>query len=619
MGALEIATAFAVAVLFVWSCSNIRVDPLVWMGKVSGIAAVELRLLWFGLPLLVALVLAAKLRGGRAFPIASRFVCAAFAGLSSAAVAGGILAVLYRTPYGLGGVGGDTGVLITWADELKRGVAVSPLYPPLQTYLLAWISDFFDMPTAYAMKWFQIAGITVVGPFAYATWRLLLPPGWALGVGVVASLPLIEAYRQYPLLVLVVLVPLLVKFLDVLRRSPELAVDKVVQYAVLFGIALGALFLLYSGWFSWSAPGFMVATLIVFPWRRRWHRGALFCGIALVVLLLMSFQYLRGVLDDLPIRDDYVDFDATIQPAYIAMWRGGLPGELGVWPPMGELAGVGLYTVLLAIGVGVAVAFGRSHSLVLAVGPIMAGTWLLRFWHAKNMYQTKLVQLFPRTTAELHYCALIFTLFAIHLLIERARARADNESPLRKPSALIGACAGFLFLIIATTGATTDRYMPKERSDDPGHMAWLALRTPPLDQSQARYARPVVSSYSDEDGYSVRALVDRNYTTAWSSEVGDAQDREEWVELWLPAITNFSSIVLHPASDGFPVDFVVELWDSQKWVPSIERTAHPQPQEPQAFAFGRLERTNGIRVRATKLRHVGTGYALRMAEIELRR
>jgi hypothetical protein len=615
LGAIEIATGFVVAALFVWSCTSIKVNSLVRMGQVSGIAAIELRVLYFGLPILVGLILAAKLRGGRAYPIAARLACAALAGMSSAAVAGGVLVALGRSPYGLGGIAGDSGILISWAEYVKQGSVVSPVYPPLQTQLLAWISQVLDIPTHYAMKVFQVLGIAVVGPLAYAAWRLLLSPGWALGVGIVASLPLVEAYRQYPLLVLVLFIPLLVKFLDVLRRSPALSLGRILQSAVWFGLALGILFLLYSGWYQWSAPGFVVAAAIVFPWRSPKH-AAVLCGVALVVFLLVTFQYLTAVIEAPKIKDDYVYFDAFVEPAYVAMWRGGLPGNIGVWPPIGELAGVGLFTVLLAVGVGASVALGRTHTVVIGVGLIMLGTWLFRFWHAKNMYQTKLVQLYPRTTAELLYCALVLALFAIYLVLERMRTRAPEDSPLRAPSSLIGVCAGFLLLLVSTSAATTDKYMPKEAFGDPGHMAWLAQRTPKLEESQALYATFEVSS-SDGKSSPVE-MVDRKPSTFWSSKAGP-DDREEWVVLKLPSARDFKSIVLHPAPDGFPVEVAVELWNGAEWLPRIKQTYATEPRGPQTLLFPQMEGTDLIRVRAPKLRKVGDNYVLRFAEIELYR
>ena len=74
---LEISTAFVVAALFVLSCSTINVNVLDRLGQVSGIAAVEWRLLLFALPLIA--VLAFLVRGSRS-DLAIRFGCAAIAG-----------------------------------------------------------------------------------------------------------------------------------------------------------------------------------------------------------------------------------------------------------------------------------------------------------------------------------------------------------------------------------------------------------------------------------------------------------------------------------------------------------------------------------------------------------
>jgi hypothetical protein len=386
---------------------------------------------------------------------------------------------------------------------------------------------------------------------------------------------------------------------------------------VLLGMALGTLFLLYSGWFQWSAPGFLVAAAIVFPWRQRWGKSAFLCGLALAVFGLFTYKYLTAVAGASSLKDNYVYFDATIEPAYIAMWRGGLPGNTGVWPPIGELAGVGLFTVVLAIGLGIAVAVGRSQTIVIGVVSILVGTWLFRFWHAHNMYKTKLVQLYPRTTAELLYCSLILALFGVFVVLERARARAPDDSALRTPWGMVGGCAAFLCLLVSTAAATTDKYMPKERFDEHGHMAWLAHKTPRLEQSQALFASIEVSSFYDDKGYSALALIDGLPTTAFSSAIGKPDDHEEWIVLRLPSGREFSSIVLTPAADGFPVDFVVDLWDGATWLPRITKTDMPQPTGPVKLNFPGREATDQIRLRATKLRQVGSDYVLRLAEIEL--
>ncbi|HEY5926982.1 MAG TPA: discoidin domain-containing protein, partial [Kofleriaceae bacterium] len=167
------------------------------------------------------------------------------------------------------------------------------------------------------------------------------------------------------------------------------------------------------------------------------------------------------------------------------------------------------------------------------------------------------------------------------------------------------------------SAALTDKYMPKEAFGDPGHMAWLALKTPRLHESQALYANIEVSSTWNDDGFGTGALIDGRRETAFSSHLGKPDDHEEWIILNLPSGREFSSIVLHPAANGFPIDFSVELWDGAGWVPRIQQTNYPEPKDAVTFKFPNMEATDRVRFRATKLRHVGADYVLRLAEIEL--
>src|SRR5262249_39965699 len=160
-------------------------------------------------------------------------------------------------------------------------------------------------------------------------------------------------------------------------------------------------------------------------------------ALALVVFVVFSIHYFIAIVNAPPMRDDYFYFDVTVDPAYVAMWRGGLHGVIGQWPPAGELNGVGLFTIIFAIGIGVAIAFGRGQTIVIGIVCMMTGAWLFRYWHAHNMYAHKLVQLYPRTSPELFYCSILLTLFAVYFLLERARARALADSPLHSPWMLI--------------------------------------------------------------------------------------------------------------------------------------------------------------------------------------
>jgi galactan 5-O-arabinofuranosyltransferase len=88
------------------------------------------------------------------------------------------------------------------------------------------------------------------------------------------------------------------------------------------------------------------------------------------------------------------------------------------------------------------------------------------------MYETKLVQLYPRTSIELAYCFALLVGFAIHFGARRFASRETTAS--RRSSYAIGAlCA--LALAIATAGsAISDRYMPNNEVRGLGILAYTS-------------------------------------------------------------------------------------------------------------------------------------------------
>ncbi|NVB77394.1 MAG: hypothetical protein HOV81_03285 [Kofleriaceae bacterium] len=485
---LEVVVAFLAAGLLTFSCTNIKVDPLVRIGQVSGLASIQLRFILFVLPLLAALLVAAKLRGGIYFARTSRLVCAALAGLASGFLAGGLIVALRGTPFCLNATGGDAGVLVSWANAIKAGVGdqyVPPLYPPAFPHALRWYMDIVDLPAVYALKHLQILGALVAGPAGYLAWRLVLRPSWALVIGVVPAMVIVEPYKPYTNVVLIVLVPVLIRFFNTLRTADRRSVHQLLKAGVVFGLVLGAMCLTYSGWFRWSAPGLVVAGLIVFPWRRAPRRGIAFGVAAMLALGAVTFNYVTGVrsyaqqraaADSKPlVLDDYIYFDVLTEPAYIAMWKVDLPGKTTEWPPDGELGGVGLYSVLLCAGLGIAIMLGHRRTPVITVACLFAGAWLMRFWYAHLLFKTKLVQLYPRTTIELVYCLLVLLGFAAYYLIERIASRADEKHPVRQRSALIGAWCALAFLFGQMGSSISERYMPEDGFPfSTGYLAWQA-------------------------------------------------------------------------------------------------------------------------------------------------
>ena len=614
---LEIGVSCGTALAYFASCYLIKVNSLTRMGQVSALSALAYRFFWFALPLIVVLILVAKHRPAR-WNLAVRLVCAAFAGLVSAVIAGGVLAMLHGTPYGLAGETGDSAILAKWAKELQNGEFETGLYPPLQIYIIAWISKIQDVPTIHAIKYFQLLGILAFGPSVYAAWRLLLKPTWALGMGVVVALPLLEAYRQYPLLVLAVFLPFAIKFLDTLRSSPEQPVRSLAIQGACFGLGFALLFLTYSGWFQWSAPGFLVSLLVVFPWRTARRHGAALCTPALIVFLAITGYYLYCVLSAPPLHDDFYYFDAKTEPMYIAMWKGGLPGPIAqFWPPVGEFGGVGLFTVLLCAGWASSLILGARQTAVMTTSWIMVGAWLLRMSYARKMAQTKLVQLYPRTTAELLYCLVVLCGLAVYLYVERRRETERESSVLRSPWSFIGALCGMSLLFMSVASAVTDRYMPNKIPDDYGNLAYRAVTT--VDDGRNKTWGATAAASSTSGGRLVPAhLVDQDPKTEYESALSGTPDHEEWITVQLARIGRLSRIVLVPSPEGgFPVDFTIEMWDSQQWL--VRRTYHdyqPTP-GPQNFTWGQEENTGTVRVRVTKLGKIGDQYGLRLGEFEI--
>lgn len=461
----EVVAALAAAGASVALSTSVDVDPVDRVGQVSGLAALDLRFVLLGLVVLAACV--ATARHPRVFAVVGRLACAAVAGLVTGLVAGGIVLALHGTSWPLFANWGDSGQLIRWADDILAGRPVPPDYPPVVLHLIARWAELTGDSTAGALRTSQVAGTALFGPIAYLLWRLVLAPGWALAVALVAAMPLLEPYKPYTTVVLVALVPVLVVFLRLLRRAGELTWRRLAIAGAVTGLVCGVLFSVYSGWFLWSAPGTVVAVLALFPWRAP-LRGLALVAAAAVGLVAVAWPHLFGILAALgAVQDRYFYFDTTVEPAYIAMWRNDLPGNVGPWPPPGELAGVGVFTALLAVGLGIAVAVAGRRTAVLTAGCLLAGAWILRFAIASQMYATGTVQLYPRTSAEILFCLLLLGVLAAHYggrrLVDawRARVVAGNGRLPRPATPLIGALCAALLLGLSMGSATADRYLPR--------------------------------------------------------------------------------------------------------------------------------------------------------------
>ncbi|MEO8844395.1 MAG: hypothetical protein ABI591_32660 [Kofleriaceae bacterium] len=484
---VEAVVAVAAMTLFLALASTIRINPMQRIGQVSGLASLQLRFALIAVPLLLAAIVAARV--GRGVTTIVRMTCAAFAGLATAFVAGGVMVALRNTPYGLNAHQGDTGLLALWANAFAAHDPSNyppAFYPPAFPHILGVYKELTDQPALYAMKDLQIVLTALIGPATYVCWRRLLRPLWALGIGVIAMLVLLEPYKPYEGITLVLLIPILIQFAHALRTAEDRTIQDLAKSGVGYGLALGLLCLMYSGWFKWSAPGFIFAALWLVPWRGgRWKAAVVLATVALVVFTVVVWDYMSGILHvgkaaglvsvtgigKQIIRDDYVYFDVLVDPAYFAMWKTDLPGAVVAWPPPGELGGVSVYVLVLFTAFGAAIAWARERTAVIVLGAIIVGAWLLRIWYAHKMYETKLVQLYPRTSIELAYCFALVTGFAIQAAAKRfARARPESVSS----SYAIGALCAFAFVIASAGSAISDRYMPNDQVRGLGVLAHTA-------------------------------------------------------------------------------------------------------------------------------------------------
>ncbi|RKR87172.1 galactan 5-O-arabinofuranosyltransferase [Micromonospora pisi] len=498
--ALEVLASVATAVAFLAWSRNIDVDPLDRKGQVSGLAALQFRFAVVAIVVVAALVVAHRLLDDTRRKRAVTIGCAVIAGLTTGLVAGGIDVALRGTQWGLWAGGGDYSWILDWVSRMQRGEAVPNHYPPVIFWLIRGWAKLSDQPAAYAIKEIQLVGTALFGPAAYLAWRLVLRPVWALGIGVVAMLPFIEPVKPYPQITLVMLMPVLVSFLQLIRRSATLSTRRAIGLGVAFGGGLGLLFLLYSGWFVWCAPGAAAAFLLLAPWRRGWAKVLTVGTSALVSMILVSWVHLRGLLSDTGgTSDNYFYFDTNTEPTYFAMWRNDRPADVGpVWPPLGELGGVGLFTIFLAVGLGLALWFGWRRTVVATIGLSAVSSWLLRMWLASEQWETLTVRLYPRTTMILLYCMLLLAgfgvLFAFTALRERLRA-SPLLTPVTGGRAGAGVPIGIMFipllLVLASAGsATANHYMPDSRRDSTGYFAWIAqTRWYPHEKTCSAYGR----------------------------------------------------------------------------------------------------------------------------------
>ncbi len=425
----EVLVSLTAALGYTWLCSaTVAVNPLVRLGQVSALASLQQYAALIGLPLLALLLYTAYRGPARRHQTVKRLVCAALAGLATGVIAGGVVVALRGTPWPLGGQEGDPGVLTDMANSFLHGKGMSGIYPPAFPALIAlWAEVRYNGrgDTGMALHDLQVFFTAVAGPVAYLAWRVLLRPFWALMIAVPAAVLFLDPIRPYSHIVMIVLLPLLGYWLRRMRRPDGLTTGQLLRRGAGLGLVFGVLFLWYSGWYIWAAPGTAALALFLFPWRRgaaTARKAGLFVGATLLATVVVSapllYQMVRLGADN---PDRYAFLAVYADPAYVLGWVSDRSSTLTyqTWPVAGEMAGQTGFTLLLLFGVGLGLGLGLRSVMVRTAAAVLAGAWLARFWFASNMAHDKAIQLYPRTTWIIMYCLMILAVFGVMAAVHR--------------------------------------------------------------------------------------------------------------------------------------------------------------------------------------------------------
>ncbi|GAA0283466.1 hypothetical protein GCM10009539_84410 [Cryptosporangium japonicum] len=476
----EGAIGVGVALVFVAWSRRVDTNPLNQIAQVSALAHLQLQLWVLGAVAIVVALAGLRWAGHRFAHLAEPVACAIVSGVSTSLVAGAILVGLNGTPWGVGGRSHDSNHLAHWATALSDGHSItSPIYPPAYVYALSWLSDVTGQPAYYALKDLQILGTALLGPIAYLAWRMVLRPLWALGAGTVAVLPVLDGYKPAGAIVVAVSIPLFVAVTQAFRRSATLPVPALIGLGVGLGALAGLLLLTHPVYVLWPAPGVAAAVLLLTPWRRARWRAAVLALSGLATLGVVSGPYLYRFLTGVPdVQENYFYFDALQDPAYFLMWRGS-SRPTGDWPIPGEVGGVGVFGLLVAVAIGVALALAWKRSLVATVVLCFASVWMFRFYAAARMSALHEVRLWPRTSVILAYCALLLIGAAAFALWRRL----GRDRP---PAAALGVVVAALLVFGMAGSATASRYLP-DGPGKPGSLTWAAQHARLLDGSCPRW------------------------------------------------------------------------------------------------------------------------------------
>lgn len=433
-------------------------------GHVSALAAMQIPFYFFVALGTAAILLSVRIHRFKDALLA--FGPAILAGAATGYVAGSVNIALAGTNWPLFGNVGDSGVILTWVNDLLAGRSLPSIYPPGYLWLISGISETLGAPVQFAAKVAQIGFLALGGPVAYLVWRLSVGPYMALLLGVVAMLPLIDPYKPYPSLALVVLMALVARCVQDLRQAPGTGRRWALVRGGALGAAVGITALVYSGWFAWTAAGIIAVLAINFPWRKPkeqvrlalWYAGS--TGLwTLIVGGVHLVPMVYGIIVNKGIADNYFYADTYVDPGFFVMWLGDSVSPV-VWPPPGELGGVGVFMLLLCVALAMAIAMAWRKPMVQSAVFILASALAARYLIAPLMVSHNTVNLWPRTTSVAVFSLLLLATVAARELWKILKGQAREK--MSRISVSVGIFLGIALLLSTSVSSISAKYFPTD-------------------------------------------------------------------------------------------------------------------------------------------------------------
>ncbi|MFC7545227.1 arabinofuranosyltransferase [Plantactinospora sp. GCM10030261] len=214
------------------------------------------------------------------------------AGLTAAWTVLMLRLALVGTPFGFGGLQGDSGRMAASATRYTTTIASADAldprlpseYPPLYTWLIGRAGVLLDQPGWRLLADFEVLFFSAALVAGFVLWRRLVPSWLALAITVLGVITWSDPRKAYEVLTLAIFVPWA---LDLFARTPAKRLHWLPA-----GLLGGIIAVVYQAWVVYAALG--LVALMVVAWRTEPDRWAYLrrIGLAALVAFIVSSWYI---------------------------------------------------------------------------------------------------------------------------------------------------------------------------------------------------------------------------------------------------------------------------------------------------------------------------------------